>query len=155
MATTARIRVKVARNELRKVGKAEAGKQVARTTRQVLNRARVLSPWDTGNLRGHHEMAIRTVPSRRQVIGTVAARTNYAAFVHEGTAPHVIRPKPSRRRSDGKPTALRFKIGGRTVIVRKVNHPGTRAQPWLATALFEVAGRNNFKIRKTRPTDLD
>lgn len=146
MAVGASIRVSVARHELRKVGKAEAGKKVARTTLRVLNRARVLSPWDTGNLRGQHGMSIRTEASRSRVVGTVYAATDYAAFVHEGTPPHVIRPKPTRRRIDGKPTALKFKIGGRIVIVRQVNHPGTKARPWLATALREVAGRDNFRI---------
>jgi hypothetical protein len=146
VATTARIRVKVAKNVLRQVGRQEAGKRVARVTRQTLNRARVLSPWDHGNLRGQHGMSLRTEAARRKVIGTVYARTDYAAFVHDGTRPHVIRPKPGRRRADGKPTALKFKIGGRTVIVRKVNHPGTEARPWLATALAEVAGRNNFRV---------
>jgi len=135
----AKIRVKVARNELRRVGKAEAGKRVARTTRQTFNRARVLSPWDTGLLRGAHSMSVRTVPSRRKVIGTVSAATDYAAAVHEGSAPHIIRPR--------KKQALKFKIGGRIVIVRSVRHPGARAQPWLATALAEVAGQQNFKLR--------
>lgn len=146
MASRATIRVKVSRNELAKVGKQEAGKRVARTTRQVLNRARVLSPYDTGNLRGKHEIAIRTETGARRVVGRVTAATNYAEDVHDGTPPHVIRPKPARKRPDGKPTALRFKIGGRTVIVRKVNHPGTKAQPWLRTALYEAAAGNNFKV---------
>lgn len=146
MAVSARIRVRVARDQLRSVGKKEAGQRVARTVRQTLNRARVLSPWDSGNLRGHHEPSIRHEAAKRRVVGRVTARTNYAAFVHDGTPPHVIRPKPSRRRADGKPTALKFKVGGRTVIVRKVNHPGTKARPWLATALAEVAPRNGFKV---------
>lgn len=151
MPAKATIRVRVARNELRKVGRQEAGRRVARTVRQLLNRARVLSPWDEGNLRGSHEPSIRTDSSRRKVVGRVTATANYAEYVHDGTPPHVIRPKPTRRRPDGKPTALRFKMGGRTVIVRKVNHPGTKAQPWLATALYEVAARNNFKVDRRRP----
>jgi hypothetical protein len=146
MATGARIRVKVAKNKLRQIGREKAGKEVARTTRQTLNRARVLSPFDHGNLRGQHGMSIRTDTAQRKVIGTVYARTDYAAYVHDGTDPHVIRPKPGRRRPDGKPTALKFKMGGRTIYVRKVNHPGTRAQPWLATALAEAAAANNFRL---------
>jgi hypothetical protein len=148
MAAKATIRVKVARNELRKIGKDEAGKRVARATRQLLNRARVLSPWDTGNLRGSHEISIRTLTGALKVVGRVTATAKYASYVHDGTRPHVIRPKAARRRPDGKPTALKFKMGGRTIIVSKVNHPGTRAQPWLATALYEVAARNNMKVVK-------
>ena len=147
MAVSARIRVRVARDQLRSVGRQEASRRVARATRQTLNRARVLSPWDSGNMRGHHEMAIRHEAAKRRVVGRVAARTDYAAFVHDGTRPHVIRPKPTRRRADGKPTALKFKVGGRTVIVRKVNHPGTQPRPWLAAALAEVAPRHGFKVQ--------
>src|SRR5690606_41663116 len=42
--------------------------------------------------------------------------------------------------------SLRFQVGDRTVYARRVNHPGTPARPYLATALVEVAGRAGFTV---------
>jgi len=53
----------------------------------------------------------------------------YAQFVSSGTRPHVILPKRGK--------ALRFVIAGRTVFARRVNHPGTRANPYLVRHLSE------------------
>ena len=47
----------------------------------------------------------------------------YAEFVEFGTAPHVITPKNKK--------ALSFKIGGKDILVKKVNHPGTRPNPFI------------------------
>jgi hypothetical protein len=70
---------------------------------------------------------------RVRVVGRVYTKVNYAWFVHEGTKPHVIRPRNKK--------ALKFKVGGRTIIVSKVNHPGTKSRPFLRTATLETAGR--------------
>ena len=56
--------------------------------------------------------------------GVLKATADYAKFVHDGTKPHVIRPK-----TEGG--VLAFMIGGRTVFAKKVNHPGTKANPFL------------------------
>jgi len=53
----------------------------------------------------------------------------YAQFVSSGTRPHVILPKRGK--------ALRFVIAGRTVFARRVNHPGTAANPYLVRHLSE------------------
>lgn len=137
----ARIRVRLAEDQLQRVARTSAGRVTARVTRQVFNRARVLSPWDTGNLRASHTVDLRVLRNKR-VRGRVTTRANYAAAVHEGTPPHVIRPK--RRK------ALKFTYRGRVVIVKKVNHPGTRGRPWLRTALLEVAPRHGFRVSATR-----
>jgi len=42
----------------------------------------------------------------------------YAGFIEYGTRAHVIRPRRKK--------FLRFRVGGRVVFARKVNHPGTR-----------------------------
>jgi len=58
---------------------------------------------------------------------------DYAAAVHEGARPHVIR---ARRAS-----LLRFywpKVG-RVVFFPKVNHPGNRPNPFLSNAAHRVA----------------
>ena len=44
-----------------------------------------------------------------------------------GTNPHVIRPANKK--------ALAFEIGGEKIIVRKVNHPGTRPNPFIRSTI--------------------
>lgn len=138
----AKVRIKLAKAELEAVAATGAGRLVASATRRTLNRGRVLSPWDTGNLRASHTMNIRRL-KRRRVIGRVSTNVKYALAVHEGAAPHVIRPKRKK--------ALKFKIGGRTVIVRKVNHPGNAGRPWLHRAMTEVAHQRGFTVRRVTP----
>lgn len=98
----------------------------ASITRRIAAKARQDVPVRTGNL----GRSIREDPQRfagpLRVTGGVTATARYAVFVHEGTRPHVIRPRQAR--------ALRFKIGGRIVFARSVNHPGQRAQPFLRNA---------------------
>jgi hypothetical protein len=48
-------------------------------------------------------------------------------FVLDGTRPHVIRARNAK--------ALRFEMEGRIVFARKVNHPGTRPNNFMARAL--------------------
>lgn len=80
----------------------------------------------------------RTFTLRPQV--TIGSDVEYAALVNDGTRPHVIRP----RRADG---VLRFRVGGRVVYARVVNHPGTRARPFLDRALREVASSRGYSFR--------
>jgi len=56
--------------------------------------------------------------------GVLKATAAYALFVHEGTKPHVIRPK-------NPGGVLAFMVGGNMVFTRKVNHPGTKKNPFL------------------------
>lgn len=49
---------------------------------------------------------------------------------HEGTRPHVIRPVNHQ--------LLRFSSGGRIIYTRKVNHPGTKPNRYLADNLILV-----------------
>lgn len=138
----AKVRIKLAKAELQKIAGEGAGKLVLSTTRRTLNRGRVLSPWDTGNLRASHTMDVRRL-KKGQVRGRVSTRVKYALAVHEGAAPHVIRPK--------KKKALKFKMGGRTVIVKKVNHPGNPGRPWLHRAMVEIAHQRGFTVRHLGP----
>ena len=55
---------------------------------------------------------------------------NYALWHHEGTRPHVIRPRNAR--------VLRFQVGGATVFATRVNHPGTRPNRYLTDALRDA-----------------
>ena len=59
-------------------------------------------------------------------------RESYSLYVHEGTKEHVIESK------DGKPLAFFWANGpdgAGMYFFSRVNHPGTRAQPFLADAL--------------------
>jgi hypothetical protein len=69
--------------------------------------------------------------------------------VNDGTPRHEIRPiggRPSRN-NPKKPGMLRFVVGGRVVYARVVNHPGTRARPFLDRALREVAAQRGYSFR--------
>jgi len=78
-------------------------------------------PVDTGNLK----MSIKVVVMSRGrlAIGPDTVLAPYAWDVEFGTKPHVIEAKPGKM--------LRFQAGGKVIYTRKVNHPGTRAQPYV------------------------
>lgn len=59
----------------------------------------------------------------------VMATTDWALPLEMGTPPHKIKAK-------NKPY-LRFKINGKWVTKKEVNHPGTKRQPYLRPALWE------------------
>ena len=107
----------------------EARTEVQTVTRQVLNRASVACPVDTGRLRASGRMRFTT--SGNQARGTVEYPVHYAAAVHDGTGPRIIR---ARRKK-----VLAFRVGGRRVYATRVRHPGTPAQPWLVNSAKEVA----------------
>ncbi len=91
--------------------------------------------------------------------GYLVNYTPYGAYVEYGTKAHKIYPKaghgmigPTRegqtRRATGKGPhehivgrglMLRFRVGGRIVFARMVNHPGTQAMPFMQPAA-EYAG---------------
>lgn len=111
--------------------------EIVKITRKVLNRARVLAPVRTGRLRssGRMDILITSVGPT----GKVTFPVSYARFVHEGTRAHVIRAK--------KKKALKFKgAGGGFVYRRKVNHPGTKARPFVEDALREIAPPLGFAV---------
>lgn len=143
----ATIRLKLARATLRAIAADAAGREVTTTTRRVFNRARVLSPVDTGNLRASHRMEINERRGRK-VIGRVLTNVRYAAPVHEGTRAYVIRPKRARsRRNPNYPAALRFKVNGRFVYAQMVRMPPRPGKPWLRTALYEVAVKRGYTVK--------
>ena len=78
------------------------------------------APRDQGQLSGSIKLRL-TADS-----AIIAATASYAADVEYGTRPHVITAKNARVLTDGK------NFFGKTV-----NHPGTKAQPYLRPALLE------------------
>jgi hypothetical protein len=134
MVRAGRITLRVDQGAANRIAADHAYELVTDVTRQTFNRANVLTPVRTGNLRAHNRMtARREAPGAR---GWVFNDASYAPPVHDGSGPYTIRP---RRRQ-----ALRFEIGGRVVFAKSVRHPGTRARPWLARAGREVAAANGF-----------
>lgn len=86
----------------------------------VLGEQKREAPVRTGNLR--RSIRLGTISAR---VAQTVASANYAAHVEYGTGPHEIRPR--RRR------ALRWRAAdGGVVFATKVNHPGTRANPFMA-----------------------
>ncbi|MFD7410150.1 HK97-gp10 family putative phage morphogenesis protein [Kitasatospora purpeofusca] len=106
-----------------------------RAANDMVNHAKSLAPVDTGRLRS----SIVAIPQGGRFTYTVTIGTNveYAADVEYGTAPHVIVPKDKK--------ALWWP--GAAHPVARVNHPGTRAQPFMrpAIAMAEVYLRKYAK----------
>ncbi len=71
-----------------------------------------------------------------------AAGDFYGMFVRGGTRPHEIRPKK-------KGGVLVFKIGGRTIFAKKVNHPGTKANPYHVETERQTSGEIAEIISRT------
>jgi len=59
--------------------------------------------------------------------GRVYNQVPHAIYVHQGTKAHVIRPKGGG--------VLAFMVGGKMVFTKRVNHPGTKANPFYERAL--------------------
>ncbi len=134
------VRIDLNAGEIRKLLYGPVGpvvRFVRSVARKVRTRAVLTCPVDTGRLRSAHreEVGIRV----GQVYGFVENTVEYAAAVHDGSAAHVIRP----RRPGG---FLRFQAGGQVVFTTLVNHPGTRAQPWLRESMEEVARSEGFRL---------
>ena len=131
-------RVRLDRADLRRAIRGASMSELRQVGPRVVNRAKILAPVDTGRLRaaiGPPKYS-RTWTLRPRV--TIEVNVDYASFVHDGTRPHVIRPRNAR--------ALRFMVGGQVVYARVVHHPGTRARPFLDRAVREVTSGRNYRI---------
>jgi hypothetical protein len=122
---TVRIEAASLNAEAARVGRIE----VTDLCRKIMNQAIVDCPVDKGFMRGQHFMRVEARAS--QTVGEVENRAEYAAAVHDGSGPRIIRPRHKR--------VLKFTVDGRTVFARSVRHPGTRPRPWLQHAAQAVA----------------
>lgn len=91
-----------------------------------------LAPVKTGNLRRSINVGRISARSAESI-----ARANYAAYVEYGTRPHEIRPRNAR--------VLSWKKGGQRIFARRVQHPGTRAQPFMIPGAQKAV--NSERIR--------
>lgn len=100
---------------------------------QVVTTARGLAPMRSGRLK----TAIRADAARREgpwkIDGGVSVDVPYAAAVHEGARPHIIRARRAPVLSFFWPKV------GRQVFFKSVNHPGNRPNPFLSNAVHRVA----------------
>jgi HK97 gp10 family phage protein len=94
----------------------------------IENRGKANAPVKTGTLR--RSITHQVGGAGGSVRGIVGTSVPYAKYVHEGTAPHVILPVRAK--------AL-FWPGARHPV-KRVNHPGTKANPFLRRALAEQRG---------------
>lgn len=129
--------------EASRVGQVE----VTDLCRKILNQATIDAPVDTGFLRGQHAMSVKTL--RTRVKGTVVNRAKYSAAVHDGAT---IGPRTIRAR---RKKALAFTMGGKTIIVRSVRHPGAKipGNPWLVKAAERVAVSAGWRFERTVVSD--
>lgn len=134
----ARIRITLDKAGLREDATRFALPQVRRVTRRILNRSAILCPVDTGRLRASGRMKVAV--GARGPRGQVEYPVNYAAAVHDGSGPHIIRAR--------KKKALAFEYQGRTVIVKSVRHPGSRGRPFLADAAQEISTEEGLTFRR-------
>ena len=126
-------RVEIYDAELNRQLRVIGAREMRSWQRQTATQAKVTVPVRTGNLGRSHREGRVTHSAARDTHGSVHNDADYALYVHEGTRPHVIRPRFRQ--------ALRFQVGGSTVFARRVNHPGTRGRPWLRNAAVRVASR--------------
>ena len=127
MATQVDFRLdQAALNRMIRSPNGEVGTHLRKLGTRTAARSRELAPRKTGNLR-------KNISMKQGPLGSVevTAETPYAYVVHEGSAPHVIQGKPTLK----FPSKRR---GGQVIVVKKVNHPGHRAQPFLMRALREI-----------------
>jgi hypothetical protein len=137
------VRVDLYESVIKGILKDDVGRDVTRVTLKVLNRARVLTPVDTGNLRASHQFKIENVG--RGITGQVFTKVKYALPVHEGRRALTIYPKNKQ--------ALAFHWHGQPMVRKWVSQPARRGKPWLRDALREVAAQEGYKMQSTAAAD--
>lgn len=120
---------------------------VGSLAKRVAGRARQIVPVRTGRLRA----SIVAGPVQRtgpdSAAADVSADAPHAYFVHAGTKPHVIRAKRGRVLVfswPGGPVQLRSPDG--KFRFPKVNHPGTKSNPFLLRSLESEGTRAGFRV---------
>lgn len=138
-----RVRVELFRPVIDSVLHDLAGKDVMRVTLKVLNRSKVMTPVDTGNLRASHQFKIKN--SATKIQGEVFTKVKYALAVHEGRRPVVIYPRNKQ--------ALKFVWHGQPMVRKWVSQPARRGRPWMRDALREVAASEGYKMESNAAAD--
>lgn len=115
---------------------------------RAVDEAKTLVPRKTGNL-GRSIRLGRVSDDSAEVLAGGIGGVGYARYVEFGTRAHVIRPRNRR--------VLRWSRGGRRltgtarsgtsdfIYARQVNHPGTRAQPYLRPGVEKALAEAGFR----------
>lgn len=107
---------------------AEVGADAAVQMQTALQAAAPLG--ESGETRRRTSVTVESVPTATSPVVSLRAEvdTEYASYVEEGTAPHIILPV--------NVTVLRFVVPGQGVVfARVVHHPGNAATHWFSTTL--------------------
>jgi hypothetical protein len=137
------VRVDLFQDVIKGILQDDVGKEVLKTTIKVLNRGRVMTPVDTGNLRASHQFKITS--GSNKITGEVFTKVKYALAVHEGRRALTIYPKTKK--------ALAFHWHGQPMVRKWVHQPARRGRPWLRDALREVATSDGYKMQSTTAAD--
>lgn len=116
------------------------GRWTTEKATQVAAHARLLAPkpglgegYATGELAREIKTDSAKVGRRGPEAGVISD-TDHAVFVHEGTAPHTIKPRFAKK------LVFFWRKAGRVVSFDSVKHPGTKPNPYLVKALRAVFG---------------
>lgn len=137
------VRVELFQPVIQGVLQDDVGREVVKVTIKVLNRARVMTPVDTGNLRASHQFKIKNGATK--ITGEVFTKVKYALPVHEGRRALTIYPKQKK--------ALAFVWHGYPMVRKWVHQPARRGRPWLRDALREVATGEGWKMQSAAAAD--
>lgn len=138
-----------------RVGLAEAERRVREVMRSVELAAKIAT--STGEYsytkRLANSVSSKVWVARTVVHAEVEATAEYALMVHNGTIPHVIRPRARNYGGGlyGRGGNLHFywKKVGRYVSFKKVNHPGTHGKFFLTRPLKVAGARYGFIVETT------
>ena len=115
------------------------GRDLYRRARNVQQAAKGIGPRrrqvgvNTGRLRDSIQIKQSRRPGGQWAGGQraeVGSDLPYALLHHEGSRPHVI--LPVRRK------ALSFPVKNGIIVTKRVNHPGTRPNPYLSANLYRA-----------------
>ncbi|WP_086282103.1 HK97-gp10 family putative phage morphogenesis protein [Campylobacter devanensis] len=102
---------------------------------EIASVAKSIAPYKTGNIK--RDIKVISYSHKKAVVGNTKLAP-YAKFVHFGTKPHIIKAK------NKKVLAAKGKIFG-----KKVNHPGTKANPYLENAANRYINSSGFTRAKS------
>lgn len=104
-------------------------REISRASYSIQAKAKEEAPVKKGFLRNSIDVIIQN----SGVTGQIIVKRNYGIFVHEGTRPHIILPK-NKRVLAWRGMSISGKRSKEYTFASKVNHPGTKANPFLARA---------------------
>ena len=116
---------------------------ITRSTYRVAGAAKRNAPSSFGKLRQNITAMVKGLT------GEVAVNVDYAGAVEFGTKPHEIKPRWKKALAFKPGAGFRFWDESGRVVVKRVKHPGTKAQPFLRPAVeaeAEVIKRSLEKI---------